>query len=241
MKKNSIVNWENVSKESSTFKNNKPFKFAFVKEFLERKFYEKLYETYPKFDQSWRLVQDIDKLTYRKVWNNRKPNKIDIDEFDNNFSESWNIFHNYLHSDGFIQKIREFSGVKIEKMKTFGFALLRKGGYQLPHIHNVGPSTLIMMIYFSKNWKEGQAGGTYVAPVEDESKIIFEPYDLDNSMVVFHDGPSSAHGVRPITEDVERRAVQVYLEGYDPLKGWSANQIKREKIDLKKTGDAVIH
>ena len=110
--------------------------------------------------------------------------------------------------------------------------LLTRGGYQLPHIHNVGPSTLILMFYFNKNWKKGDPGGTYVTPEEDESKMIFEPYNLDNSVLIFHDGPNAGHGARHITKDVERRAVQIYLEKYSSEKGWSADPIKRELKEI---------
>ena len=111
--------------------------------------------------------------------------------------------------------------------------VLTRGGYQLPHIHNVGPSTLILMLYFSKNWNKGDPGGTYITPEEDESKMIFEPYNLDNSALIFHDGPHAGHGVRPITKDVERRAIQIYLEEYSSETGWSTYPIKRKLKELK--------
>ena len=110
--------------------------------------------------------------------------------------------------------------------------LLTRGGYQLPHIHNVGPSTLILMIYFSKNWKKGDPGGTYITTEEDESKMIFEPYNLDNTAIILHDGPHAGHGVRYVTKDVERRAIQIYLEKYSPETGWSTYPIKRELREI---------
>ena len=88
------------------------------------------------------------------------------------------------------------------------------------------------MIYFSKNWKKGDPGGTYVTPEEDESKMIFEPYNLDNTAIAFHDGPHAGHGARYITKDVERRAIQIYLEEYSPETGWSAHPIKRELKEI---------
>ena len=100
----------------------------------------------------------------------------------------------------------------------------------MPHIHNKGPSTIIIMTYFSKNWKEGEPGGIYVATEEDESKIVFEPYNLDNSVMIFHDGPFTAHGVRRILEDVERRGIQIYLEEFSTENGWSGD--KNEKQEL---------
>ena len=48
-----IVNWDSVSNQSSSFKNQTPFHFALIEKFFERDFYEKLYETYPKIDETW--------------------------------------------------------------------------------------------------------------------------------------------------------------------------------------------
>ena len=79
-----------------------------------------------------------------------------------------------------------------------------------------------MMFYFSKGWKQGQSGGTYMASEVDESKIIFEPYNLDNSLALFHDGPKAAHGTRLISENVERKALQITLEEWNQKDGWSS-------------------
>ena len=81
-----------------------------------------------------------------------------------------------------------------------------------------------MLFYFNKNWPKGEGGGTYIATEEDESALIFEPSDLDNTMMVFQDGPNSAHGVRYITKDVTRQGMQITLEEYDEeSKCWSSN------------------
>ena len=206
-----IINWKNIFAHARTFQEKKPTKWGFVEEFFMNDFYEKLYETYPKKDESWSFVSTDDKSAYRKWWTGEHPDQISNDVEDPNFSESWNQFHHYLFSEEFLSNIRKFSGVSVNRVKHFAFTLLTRGGYQLPHIHNVGPSTLILMLYFNKNWKKGDPGGTYVTPEEDESKMIFEPYNLDNSAIIFHDGPHAGHGVRYITKDVERRAIQIYF------------------------------
>ena len=36
----SIINWDNVFDQSSTFKKNTPCKFAFVENFIEKSFYQ---------------------------------------------------------------------------------------------------------------------------------------------------------------------------------------------------------
>ena len=109
---------------------------------------------------------------------------------------------------------------------------MSQGGFQLPHIHNIGPSTLVIMLYFSKGWEKGDPGGTYMATEEDESSIIFEPYNLDNTAIVFQDGPHAGHGVRPILEGSERHAIQIYLEGYSTETGWSSKPVVRELREI---------
>lgn len=229
---NQIINWQKVFSYSGTFKNNKPCKWAFIENFFVPEFYEKLYQTFPKDDGSWEHVASEDKETYRKLWANKGENQIVDDEPDPKYSAAWNEFYHYLFSDEFIQNMVKFSGIPVGRLKHFSFKLSKQGSYQFPHIHNVGPSTLILMVYFSKGWQKGDPGGTYITLEEDESKIIFEPYNLDNSMMIFHDGPHAGHGVRYIEKDVERRAIQIYLEGYSPEKGWSSNPIKRDLKEI---------
>ena len=232
MTKLNIINWENILDHSKTFQAQKPTKWAFLEEFLSRDFYEKLYETYPKKDESWTLDDQHDYYNFSKFWGGKLAGDISTDVEDPSFSESWNQFHHYLFSDEFISNIRKFSGVPVNRLKYFTFALKPKRGYQLAHIHNAGPSSLILVIYFNKNWEKGDPGGTYISTEEDESTIIFEPYNLDNTAMIFHDGPHAAHGSRYITKDVERRAIQIYLEKYSSEDGWSAYPIKRELREI---------
>ena len=227
-----IINWKNIFAHARTFQEKKPTKWGFVEEFFMNDFYEKLYETYPKKDESWSFVSTDDKSAYRKWWTGEHPDQISNDVEDPNFSESWNQFHHYLFSEEFLSNIRKFSGVSVNRLKNYSFRLLTRGGYQLPHIHNAGPSTLIIMLFFSKNWKKGDPGGTYITTEEDESKMIFEPCNLDNSAIIFQDGPHAGHGVRYITKNVERRSVQLYLEKYSQETGWSAEPVKRELKEI---------
>ena len=238
MTEKSIINWDNVFSQSSTFKKNTPCKFAFVENFIEKNFYEKLYNTYPKIDETWFDGSNMTKSQFSRAWGGGKPKDVGIiPEIDSNLSKEWNEFKCYIESPEFIENIRNFSGVPVNKLKGFSFTAYGKGGFQLPHIHNAGTSTLIMMIYFSKNWNHGDPGGTYIlTDVDDESSIIFEPYNLDNSFVIFHDGPSAAHGVRQITKDVKRNAIQLYLEE-KTNSGWtgyseSSKEAKRELKDI---------
>ena len=230
-----IINWKSIFKNSLEFQNRKPVRWIFIEEFFDKSFYEKLYDSYPKYDNTWGTHKSQDKNGFFKVWNNSGKNKsprITENVENKNFSESWNEFHQYLFTKEFIEKIRKFSGLPITRVKHFSFLYMRKRGFQLPHIHNSGPSTLIFMIYFSKNWKKGDPGGTYICTEEDESTMVFEPDNLDNSTMVFHDGPHAGHGVRPIEKDVERRAIQIYLEEYSEEKGWSGDKKESKPIEL---------
>ena len=227
-----IINWKKIFSYSNEFQNKKPCKWAFIEDFFHREFYDQLYETFPKFDDSWEYVSSHDKDAFRKLWGNQKNDDIPTDEEDSKFSKPWNEFYHYLFTEEFTQNMKNFSNVPVGGLKHFSMKISKQGGYQSPHIHNVGPSTLIFMIYFSKHWEKGDPGGTYITPEEDESKMIFEPYNLDNTAIVFQDGPCAGHGVRLIEKDVERRAIQVYLEGYDPGSGWTNRQIKHELKEI---------
>ena len=63
-----VVNWQNAYDKSSNFKSSGPPKWAFVKEFLNRDFYEELYNTFPKFDDTWNVTDNEEKFAYRKFW-----------------------------------------------------------------------------------------------------------------------------------------------------------------------------
>ena len=256
MTKNSdIINWESVFSYSKTFQENKPTKWAFIEEFFVRDFYEQLYETYPKKDDSktiksgdelsgrklatgggtnWFYESTDDTNAHRKWWTNGLESYAPHEDYveDPSFSESWNKLYRYLFSDELISNFQKFSGVPINKPKAFRFLLLTTGGYQLPHVHNIGPASLVFLLYFNKNWKKGDPGGTYITPDDTESNMIFEPYNLDNSAMIFQDGPNSGHGVRQITKDVERRALTITLDQYSPEKGWNDSRPKKELREI---------
>ena len=228
-----IVNWKNAYEQSTNFKNHSPTKWAFVKEFLNKDFYEELNKTYPKFDNTWREEDSYDRLAYRKFWEKDKNDPI-ITEYDSRYSESWNKFLKYAWSEEFIKKLVEVTGVEVTGLRHFCFMYAKKDCLQGCHIHNVSDKTLIVFIYFSKNWEEGDPGGTYLSDGRDESKILFEPYDLDNTSLFVLDGPNAAHGVRRITKDVERRAIQLTYEPFSTTDGWygQSNKDIPEPIEL---------
>ena len=228
-----IVNWQNASSQSLNFKNSSPTKWAFIKEFLDRGFYEELYKTFPKFDDTWSLEDSYDKISYRKFWK-KDDERNHIQEYDSRYSESWNKILKHAWSEEFIKKLVEVTGVEVTGLRHFCFMYAKKDGFQSPHIHNVSDKTLIVFIYFSKNWEEGDPGGTYLSDGRDESKILFEPYDLDNTSLFVLDGPNAAHGVRRITKDVERRAIQLTYEPFSTTDGWygQPNKDIPEPIEL---------
>ena len=221
-----IINWENVFKSSENFKNNPHFKFGFIEDFFVKDFYEKLHQTYPKIDETWIDGSDHSKSQLAKFWGKFGPKDVVENGDDPSQSEEWNKFKRYSMTDEFINNFRKFSGVEVTTLKHFKFMSYRKGGFQLPHIHDVGPSTLVMMLYFSKDWPQGDPGGTYMSTDLDESTIVFEPYNLDNSLALFQDGPKAAHGVRYIAKDVVRQALQITLEGYSKETGWTGDPKK---------------
>ena len=228
-----IVNWERVFNESANFKNRSPTKWAFIEEFLDRDFYEKLFETYPKLDDTWSLEDSYDKISYRKFWK-RDENCNFIAEYNEEYNKSWNDFVSYAWSEEFVNKLVEFSGVKVTNLKDLCLMNMGKNGFQLSHIHNVSDKTIIVFLYLTKNWEDGDPGGTYLSDGIDESKILFEPSNLNNSALIVLDGPEAAHGVRKIVKDVERRAIQLTYEPYSSVNGWygTARKDISEPLDL---------
>jgi len=229
-----VMEWENFFQQSENFKKSKPCKFAFVENIFKKDFYEKLYDTYPNFDESWKDGSTLIKAQLIKGWGKYRHDDIISNQEDPNVSKEWNKFFRYIHTTEFAENLKKFSMIPVNRLKSFRFVGYRTGGFQAPHTHNVGPSTLIVFFYFSKNWQNGDPGGTYVSSSEDESSIIFEPYNLDNSMVILHDGPYAAHGVRYITKNVERKAIQLYFEEYSSETGWSGFT---EKEVLERAGE----
>ena len=65
-----------------------------------------------------------------------------------------------------------------------------------------------VLIYFAKDWIKGSPGGTYICESEDESTIVFEPTDLDNSWICFAETPNSWHGSRYMTHEIPRPSIQ---------------------------------
>ena len=108
----------------------------------------------------------------------------------------------------------EYTGLEVTKLRSFNFVLNRKGDFNLPHAHHVGMKSedyeykFTVLIYFAKDWPKGAPGGTYITEGEDESTIIFEPTDLDNSWICFSETPNSWHGSRYMTHDVPRPSIQ---------------------------------
>lgn len=228
-----IVNWKSVNEQSSHFKNASPTKWAFFEEFLDRDVYEELYNTYPKFDSTWVMKNSYDTRGYPKFWKRDDDTNI-IQEYDSRYSEAWNKFMQYMWSDEFIKKLVQATDVQVTNLRHFCFLYSNKDCFQSPHIHNVSDKTLILFVYFSKNWSKGDPGGTYLANERDESKILFEPYNLDNTSLVVLDGPQAAHGVRKITKDVARRAIQFTYEPFSTDDGWYGHSPKDlpEPIEL---------
>ena len=263
-----MINWANIEREHSNFKNRTPTKWAFIEEFLDNDFYEELYNTYPKWDDTWYIQKaekevlkskpdseeagEVGRLSYRKFWkrgdrlfftDGTSREHILIQENDSRYSKSWNEFMKILWSQEFSKKLSEITGIEELNLKHMNFMYARKNGFQNTHIHNSSSKTVIIFVYFSKNWSKGDPGGTFLSDGLDfdaegkrsgNSKLIFEPHSLDNTSLIVLDGPYAAHGMRKITKDVERRGIQLTYEPFDTVKGWYGDQNKSffEPIDI---------
>lgn len=216
-----IVNWENVFSNSHSFKTSNPTKFGFVENFFNSDFYEKLYQTFPREDDGawYKLTGDYSRSALRRNFNNIKPGDPINDDDDPLLSYEWNLFKKYMNSKEFSENFSKYTGISVSSPQQYAFNILHKGDFTLPHNHfqeSQGFSTnsykLTFLIYFTKGWSHGEPGGTYIASDEDESSIIFEPYNLDNSMICFGESPNAWHGTRYITKDVKRQAIMVTMK-----------------------------
>ena len=210
---NTIFNWDIILGESQTFQKNHPFPYGFIKNPINEKFYEELYKTYPSVDDKWYSADDYTRSSIKRHFGRCKANNI-IDEDDTSLNEYWNLLFHYLNSKEATEKMSEYTGLKVTKLRSFNFVLNRKGDFNLPHSHHVGIKPedyeykFTVLIYFAKDWPKGAPGGTYISEGEDESTIIFEPTDLDNSWICFSETPNSWHGSRYMTHDVPRPSIK---------------------------------
>ena len=214
-----IINWENVFRNSDTFKNNKPFPYGFVENFFHHDFYNELYNTYPKLDEKWYIPTDFGRSAKKRWFGSADPHsdQKSVDLEDTSLSRAWNQFFHYIHSKEFLDYMSKYSGVALTGFMHFAFIVNEKGSFNMPHTHHQNEKkenyayNLTMLIYFAKGWKQGDPGGTYLASDEDESSIFFEPYNLDNTCVIFAETPRSFHGSRYMTHDVKRQSIQFAL------------------------------
>jgi len=215
-----IIDWDKVFQNSETFKNNNPCPFGFVEDVFESDFYKNLQETYPKIDSNWYKPTHAGRSATKRGFGNHHANLGDEfpeDHEDNNLSKSWNDLFHYLHTDEFFKHMTEYTGFTLTRLRHFGFIYNQKGDFNMPHIHHENTESkdyaykVTILAYFSKGWKKGEPGGTYISSEEDESTIVFEPYNLDNSWICFAETPRSWHGSRYQTHDTPRPSIQFTL------------------------------
>ncbi len=212
-----MFNWDNIFKNSNTFKSNKPFPYGFIEDVFDRKFYDALCETFPKDDEKWYVPQDMTRSAKKRYFGSDVWGKA-VDTDESLLSKEWNELHHYLFSKEFVDNMSRYSGIQLKGLRHFIFIVNGKGDFNMPHTHwgesqkNDGNGyDMTCLIYFAKGWNRGDPGGTYVSGSDDESSIIFEPPNLDNTMVSFKETPVSWHGSRYITKDVKRPSIQFTL------------------------------
>jgi len=210
-----IINWDNVLSKSDIFKNNKPFPFGFIENVFEPNFYKMLYETYPKVDSQWYKPTDFTRSATKRGFGNHiasgNGDKFIECQKDKNLSPAWNELFQYLFTDEFIQNMSKYTGIELTKLRHFAFHYNEKGDFNAPHTHHENEDytyKVTVLAYFAKGWNDGDPGGTYIASEEDESTIVFEPYNLDNSLVCFAETPKSWHGSRYQIHDKPRPSIQ---------------------------------
>ena len=93
-----IINWETVFASSTSFKKQKPTRFAFIENIFFNDFYKELYDTYPNLDL-FIDGSDYSKSQLVKEWKN-VPGKYVAKGDDSELSQAWNVFKKYLEKIG---------------------------------------------------------------------------------------------------------------------------------------------
>jgi hypothetical protein len=206
-----ILDTDKIMSYTESFKNSKPFRHAYIQRIFKKDFYDKLYETFPKYDNTWFVNNDYRRSARTRSFYSKEDNE---PTYDHNLSSEWNKMKQFICSQQFLDIFSKFLGIKFSTVYESGFFANKKGDFQLPHIDEEGEYQFKIqcMFYFSKRWQKGDPGGTYLCKSDDEESLFFEPYDLDNSMVCFEETPDSWHGTRYITKDVTRQAFSISLK-----------------------------
>lgn len=211
-----IFNWERIFQSKEDFENKKPFPYGFGTKVLQKNFYDYLVETYPGVDEKWYIPKDFSRSAIKRLFGNDSKNQA-YDNDDSSLSTYWNKFRHYLFTKEFFENFSKYTGIKLSGIRHFVFIKNRKGDFNMPHLHWESSREedysykITVLMYFCKGWHKGDLGGTYVCESEDESSIIFEATDLDNSMIWFKETPNSWHGSKYITKDVVRPSIQFTL------------------------------
>ena len=107
-----IINWDNIFSKSSEFQTNTPFQFAFIGNWLQKDFYEKLYETYPKIDDSWSTSSDLSRLQFYRLCTSDKKNVPGPSGDDPTLNKYWNQLKKPLNRLNFVKTLLNFLVLK---------------------------------------------------------------------------------------------------------------------------------
>ena len=119
-----IFNWDILNEQSESFQNAKPFRNIFLKGIFKENFYKKLYDSYPKFDESWVVENDWRRAAKRK--NLVSETKINGDDWN----LEWKKFATYVTSKEFFNNISKFTGINITRHMDTSFLASEKGDFQ---------------------------------------------------------------------------------------------------------------
>tara|TARA_B100000029_G_scaffold133968_1_gene128108 strand:- start:8492 stop:9148 length:657 start_codon:yes stop_codon:yes gene_type:complete len=214
-----IFNWNNIHANAESFQKSKPFPFGFIENVFENKFYNQLSENYPIIDDKWTNATSIGRASSKRRFGETDAKK---DTFatlqrDETLHQSWNELFSYLFTEDFFKNISQYTGITLTQLRHFHFLYRQKGSFDLPHTHHPDQDPkdyeykVTMLCYFAKTWENGLPGATYISSEEDESTILFEPYNLTNTCMCFAETDHSFHGSRYMNHDLPRPSIQFTL------------------------------
>ena len=83
---------------------------------------------YDKNDETWFTSTLFTKHQFYRGWGKYDAGYYASEEEDPKLTPEWNRFYRLLHSQEFVDNIKKFSEVPVDKMKTFSYIVYEKGG-----------------------------------------------------------------------------------------------------------------
>ncbi len=213
-----IINerYNDLSKFSSNFKNQKPFPHVILDDFLDKDFFKDL---------------DVEKIEVNKNKGTNFQTDIERNKWASKnveLSETISLIVNELYKDKFVKNLQTLTNINdlfstdVGNVELANYHEMYESGFLGTHVdHSSEPTTglphvLNIILYLSKDWKKSWGGSTVFAN-KDGTKIEKTIDYIPNRAVIFLHSPFTFHGVTKIENNLRKRST-IYVDYYSKSK-----------------------